>query len=63
MLLVKVLLSDGDSFETGINATPAEAKKYYQIGSWLNVGIGPNDNMSQIKAVEIKGEKDGKFNQ
>lgn len=57
MLLVKVILSDGDSFETGINATPDEAKKYYQIGSRINVGIGPNDNMKQIKAVEIKGEK------
>lgn len=51
MIEIKVILSDGNSFITKINATPEEAKKLY-IGHYFNMGTF-DDDMTKAVAVEI----------
>jgi hypothetical protein len=53
MIKVKVTFSDGDIITTRMNATEQEAREYYPIGSWINVGDGPRDLMKQVKSIEI----------
>ena len=53
MITVKVALTDGDYFYTKMNATEQEARDYYPVGSWLNIGDGPRDLMKQVESVEI----------
>lgn len=50
-MTVKVLYASGDSTTTRFNGTIADARQYFRIGTSVNVGIGPEDNMQTIIAV------------
>ena len=51
---VKVTFDDGDYLKTRINGkTEDDVRDYYSVGSTLNVGSGPNDNIKTITKVEI----------
>lgn len=50
---VKVTFKSGDSFVTTINGTKKEVREYYRIGSKMNVGLGPDDNIDTIIGVKF----------
>ena len=53
VIKVKVTYTDDDFIITRMNATETEAREYYKVGSWLNVGDGPRDLYKQVKSVDI----------
>lgn len=53
MITVKVTYNDGDYIISRINATLEEARKYYGIGKWHNVGDGPRDCYKRCESVEL----------
>jgi hypothetical protein len=52
-ITVRVHFIGGDSLVSTINATEPEVRRYYAIGSQLNVGRGEHDHFETIKGVEI----------
>jgi len=51
----KVTFSDGNTIQTGMNATLEEAEEYY-VGTWFNFGDTeeqPKDKMVQAVKVEV----------
>ena len=53
MITVIIHFIGGNSITTGINATEAEARNYYKVGSRINAGRGEHDYYETIKGVEI----------
>ena len=49
---VRVTLADGNHFTTEINLDADGARKYYAIGTTLNMGI-EGDNLQRITQVDI----------
>jgi hypothetical protein len=56
MIKVKVKYHDDDYMTTRINATEAEAREYYKVGEWYNIGDGPRDLYKQVKSVDLIAE-------
>lgn len=52
MTTVKINLENGDHITTRINCTPEEARNYYRIGSYINIGTVADD-MQKIKSLEF----------
>jgi hypothetical protein len=56
---IKVTYTNGESYETSVNANvpEAEIKAYFLgndgLGRWVNAGDGPNDRMLMTKEVEF----------
>lgn len=53
-----VHFDDGDSISGAMNATPEVVEKYFPVGSFQNIGLGPEDNIRQVKSVEIHSHED-----
>lgn len=58
---VKVTYSNGDETTTSVNPSVSDEdiRNYFKVGSQVNVGLGPDDNMKTIESVEITGSDIG----
>lgn len=52
-----VHFDDGDSIRSVMNTTPEEVRKVFAVGNFLNIGLGPNDNIRQVTSVETRNMK------
>ena len=52
-----VTYSNGDSITTSVNGSDEEIQEYFAIGREFNIGIGPEDLIAHVIALEIDGVK------
>ena len=53
MRIARVHLEDGTSYETSINGTDAEIKRYFER-QYLNMGVGGGDRMVRCTRVDVR---------
>lgn len=53
MRTARVFLSNGTNYATSINGTNTEIQKYFQLGSYINVG-STTDDIQRIEALTIE---------
>lgn len=52
---VKIKTEEGNSWKTGFNGTPEQARDYFLVRVF-NVGRGPDDYFEKVTEVEYEGE-------